>query len=230
MASEAQIQANRRNSQKSTGPRTEPGKAASSRNALKTGLYAQSLLIQGEDAEALDTLAREYAETCRPVGPREQVAVDSLVYADWLLRRMRLVETILWNGRIDRIREARGRDFDEDSAPGIAWSQLDANIDRIQRRLSALERSYHRALTDLQRLQANRPPDPEPAPTESLTSPIGFVSPSFVPPPIHDFPQPPSAPPAARISPMLGQITHFKPLQNPTGAEIRNINRAAGRI
>src|SRR5947199_58583 len=43
MATQAQIDANRRNSQKSTGPATDAGKLASSLNALKTGLYAESL-------------------------------------------------------------------------------------------------------------------------------------------------------------------------------------------
>jgi hypothetical protein len=37
MSTEAQINANRLNAQKSTGPRTPEGKAASSLNALKSG-------------------------------------------------------------------------------------------------------------------------------------------------------------------------------------------------
>jgi hypothetical protein len=40
MATPAQIEANRRNARKSTGPKTAAGKAASSRNALTHGLTA----------------------------------------------------------------------------------------------------------------------------------------------------------------------------------------------
>jgi hypothetical protein len=40
MATQAQILANRRNAQKSTGPRTEKGKAVVSQNAVKHGLLA----------------------------------------------------------------------------------------------------------------------------------------------------------------------------------------------
>ena len=40
MSSQAQIAANRANAQLSTGPRTEEGKAASSRNAYRHGLFA----------------------------------------------------------------------------------------------------------------------------------------------------------------------------------------------
>jgi hypothetical protein len=49
MATPAQIAANRANAQKSTGPRTAEGKAASRLNALKHGLDAESLIIPGED-------------------------------------------------------------------------------------------------------------------------------------------------------------------------------------
>jgi hypothetical protein len=58
MATEKQIAANRRNAQRSTGPRTAAGKSISSRNALRHGLS----LPQEMDAAtltALDELTRE---------------------------------------------------------------------------------------------------------------------------------------------------------------------------
>jgi len=51
MTSEAQIAANRRNAQKSTG-HTHRGRAFSSRNALKTGTYAKARIIKGEDSSS----------------------------------------------------------------------------------------------------------------------------------------------------------------------------------
>lgn len=48
MATEAQILANRRNAQKSTGPRTPQGKAAVSQNAVKHGLLARQDVINLE--------------------------------------------------------------------------------------------------------------------------------------------------------------------------------------
>src|SRR3954447_6231052 len=107
MATHAQIEANRRNSQKSTGPATDAGKLASSLNALKTGIYAESLLIQGESAEPLDALARQYQATCLPVGPREQAAVNTLIHSDWLLRRMRRIESLLWNEQVEKGQKAK---------------------------------------------------------------------------------------------------------------------------
>jgi hypothetical protein len=45
MATEAQINANRENAQKSTGPTSESGKSRVSLNAVKTGLTARIMLV-----------------------------------------------------------------------------------------------------------------------------------------------------------------------------------------
>ena len=49
MATQAQTNANRVNSQKSTGPKTAEGKAAVAQNALKHGLFGKLAVINGED-------------------------------------------------------------------------------------------------------------------------------------------------------------------------------------
>ena len=53
MSSAKQIAANRRNALRSTGPRTDEGRAKCRLNAVKHGLAAQALLLPGEDAETL---------------------------------------------------------------------------------------------------------------------------------------------------------------------------------
>jgi hypothetical protein len=51
MTSYRQIEANRRNALKSTGPKAEAGKQVSRRNALRHGLTAQTVISALEDAE-----------------------------------------------------------------------------------------------------------------------------------------------------------------------------------
>ena len=53
MSTQRQIEANRRNAAKSTGPRSVEGKAVSRMNALRTGIHAESTIIIPEDPAAL---------------------------------------------------------------------------------------------------------------------------------------------------------------------------------
>jgi hypothetical protein len=96
-ASPAQIAANRLNAQKSTGPRTATGKAASSRNARKHGHLARAVLV---NSHSLHESSREFKKVCadyytslKPVGPIEEMLVDRIVAAVWRLRRVRHAES-----------------------------------------------------------------------------------------------------------------------------------------
>jgi len=68
MASVAQIQANRLNAQKSTGPRTAVGKERASRNAVKHGLLAREAVIRGEDPEEFERYRQWMLESLAPAG------------------------------------------------------------------------------------------------------------------------------------------------------------------
>ena len=56
MATAAQIEANRRNAQKSTGPKTDEGKARVRRNAFKHGMTARTIMpvLPQEDPKELE--------------------------------------------------------------------------------------------------------------------------------------------------------------------------------
>lgn len=92
MTSDKQIQANRRNALKSTGPKTPEGKAAVRLNANKHGLRSQEVLLPGEDAEALKELDENLRAELEPVGELENLLVDGIIAAHWRLRRLRRVE------------------------------------------------------------------------------------------------------------------------------------------
>ncbi len=92
MTSEKQVQANRRNALKSTGPKTPEGKAAVRLNANKHSLRSQEVLLPGEDEEALKELDENLRAELQPVGELENQFVDGIVAAHWRLRRVRRVE------------------------------------------------------------------------------------------------------------------------------------------
>ena len=96
MATPAQINANRANAQKSTGPRSAEGKSASRFNALKHGIDAASIVIPGEDPADYDALAADYHRDLQPQSPSELFHVDSMLRADWQKRRLLRVEADLF--------------------------------------------------------------------------------------------------------------------------------------
>ena len=91
------LKANRRNSRKSTGPRTAEGRAASRMNAVKHGILSSEVVVRGlriqEHEEEFAALRERYWESLAPVGPAEEMLVDRIVTAQWRLRRALMAET-----------------------------------------------------------------------------------------------------------------------------------------
>jgi hypothetical protein len=88
MATAAQVAANRQNSQLSTGPTTEEGKAKVSKNAVKTGLTGQTVLLPSDDAELYATQLEVFREHYNPEGHLELERVQSIADAAWRLGRI----------------------------------------------------------------------------------------------------------------------------------------------
>ncbi|MHC4795738.1 MAG: hypothetical protein ACYTF1_03755, partial [Planctomycetota bacterium] len=78
--SEKQLQANRQNAKKSTGPKTPEGKARSSQNALKHGLLARQILINDDDpnekTEDFDQLLSDLVDELQPDGRIQSLCVQ----------------------------------------------------------------------------------------------------------------------------------------------------------
>src|SRR5580658_4179612 len=92
MISEKQLEANRRNAQHSTGPKTVEGKAHSSRNNLRHGLTGQISLLPTEDREAHDKFCNELIESFQPANPIERQFAQSIAEDNWRLNRIRAIE------------------------------------------------------------------------------------------------------------------------------------------
>jgi hypothetical protein len=96
MASVAQIQANRSNAQKSTGPRTAEGKATASRNAVKHGLLAEQVVIHGEDPEEFDLYREGMLAELAPMGGIETMLAERAVSLAWRLRRAERLQSAVF--------------------------------------------------------------------------------------------------------------------------------------
>jgi hypothetical protein len=107
MASAAQVAANRANAQASTGPRSEEGKARSAQNALKHGLCAERLLLDGEEPEAWEALRADYLARLAPHGEAEERLAERIAQLAFRRERGSVAEAAAWRGY------ARGGSIDD---------------------------------------------------------------------------------------------------------------------
>jgi len=212
MSSQRQIDANRRNAQKSTGPTSVTGKAVSSMNALKSGIHAKSLVLPSEKLADLEQLIDDYYQRHQPDSPEATFYLDEVIHCEWLLRRFRTAETQMWQY------QAQSAYADEQRYPlGKSATGHSTPFSKLQYRVDATRRAYHRALKALKELKAEAASAPAPVveppailnPERQTTSPqIGFVPPS----PSADLLQPPSAPSSPGRQP-LAVTTKYPPFR-----------------
>ena len=91
-----QIEANRRNALKSAGPKTEAGKQASRRNAVRHGLTAETVISALEDAGDYNTFEAAITADYDAQSVVERELVLRLASILWRLRRATTMETGLF--------------------------------------------------------------------------------------------------------------------------------------
>ena len=165
MATDRQITANRDNAKLSTGPRTEAGLAASSRNHTTHNLTAKGLIILPGLEDDFAQLQTGLLDSLQPDGQLQQVLFARILECSWNLQRCRLAEHQLYQScpRIDPL-------LDDVGSP---------TYDRIQKYARQYESSLHkslRVLADLQteaayRLQVSPITDDQPAPPNEEAPP-----------------------------------------------------------
>jgi hypothetical protein len=205
MISERQQDANRRNAAKSHGPITPEGRAAVRMNALKHGLTAAEIVLPTEDKLEFEQFQAAFEEECQPVGAIKQVLVEDLVAARWRMNRVRKMEPGFFTLRLQVMRRQIKEDFSNlDAQAHLALifrdDARDADtIGKLSRYEARFERSFYKALKELQRLQALRaelsdsgngtvsqdpvPPDPDPPPQPTTQASSPGTEPDFAPQP-----------------------------------------------
>ncbi len=122
MTTARQLEANRGNALKSTGPRTINGKQASRRNALRHGWTAETLIEPLEDPESYRAFEAAIVAEYLPQSPVEKELVHRLASLFWRLRRATSIETGLLRMQseiLQSFRSSRQKTIEGESA-GIA--------------------------------------------------------------------------------------------------------------
>jgi hypothetical protein len=107
MATRRQLEANRANAKRSTGPRSADGKAQSSKNSLAHGLTAQDIVIADEDPEQFERLRAGLQADFEPTSTK---LVERLAGLLWRLRRIPVLEGALLDARREET-STRAKDF-----------------------------------------------------------------------------------------------------------------------
>jgi len=182
MTTEVQISANRRNAQKSTGPRSRQGRAAVSQNAVKHGLLTRQDVITSERQADFDLYREQMFAELAPVSPVESMLAERIVTLSWRLKRVcriqnqtidalnanntsspltKLTQSLLFKNH-DRPLEDPSK-----SAPELALGRLAikdfANarvLDRLLMYERRIEHSLYKTLLEFQRLNLIRKLDP----------------------------------------------------------------------
>ena len=108
MTSLRQIEANRRNASKSTGPTTEEGKQRSRCNAVRHGLTAETVIGALEDAEDYQAFEAAITADYDAQSAVERELVLRLASLLWRLRRATTMETGLFEIQADHLSDLTG--------------------------------------------------------------------------------------------------------------------------
>jgi hypothetical protein len=92
MPTDRQIDANRSNALKSTGPRTAAGKARVAENLLKHGLVGRQIVLPSENAKEYNDFRAGMVKSLEPEGDLECLLADKIVADAWRLRRVPMLE------------------------------------------------------------------------------------------------------------------------------------------
>src|SRR5437879_8067259 len=181
MATIKQIEANRRNALKSTGPRSPEAKAAVRMNALRHGLRARTVVLPAENSEEFHQLCNDLETEWQPQSRTEHFYVDQMAISQWKLTRVEVAEKSIVSQEVS------------------AKTQIPL-LDKLWQCQGRLERSFARAQRELERLQNSRRPPVQPGEAVRAPQPASHA-PAASEPPVRKAPYVMSAPAAAAEAP-----------------------------
>jgi len=154
MSTAAQMFANRANALRSTGPRTEQGKSASSLNPLNHGLASKQLVLPHESREDYEALHAAFGLDYNPATETESELVRRMADAWWRLQRAYRVE----NSFLAKCMEEGGssRSSDEAMAGLFLDPKEQARMRLFMRYLASAERAWNKSLADFNQARRER--------------------------------------------------------------------------
>jgi hypothetical protein len=161
MASDRQIEANRANALKSTGPLSPETRAKSAQNSTRHGLLAQNNLLEGESKERFDLLLATMLEDLQPENGVESALIETLAVSRWRQMRVWALENATINKEIrNQVADSEEDDSTTRAATAIRTLCDQSNYLEIMSRYETrYDRQYLRTLDRLVRLRQKKNSD-----------------------------------------------------------------------
>ena len=149
-ASAAQMEANRKNAQRSTGPRTPEGKERSRANALKHGMTGEGVVLLDEDAAEVALRNDELESELRPSGRMGRIMVHRIAMISVRLERSERNEFATIARRIGRAEADYDAERADEVEKAFDWITADpaANARRLRETPEGIDRTI-RGLLEL---------------------------------------------------------------------------------
>ena len=154
MSSLRKIEANRRNAEKSTGPRSEAGKSRAAQNARQHGYTADVIVLSVEDKDIFNRMHQDLTDQYQPITVTEEQFLLEMTWARWRTHRIWNAESMhleraLENACVTQMAEPV-------NASGIAIGDEIDKLDKFARYEGRLTRQFNKAKQNLLEAQELR--------------------------------------------------------------------------
>lgn len=152
MTSQKQLEANRENAFKSTGPVGIEGKSRASKNALKHGILSKDLVVSGEKLSEYQAFRHNLIDTFQPEGTMEALLVEKIACLAWRQRRAIQTESSLFH-------KGLSNEWNRKSLESFFQGREGDCLQNLSRYEANIEKNFYRALHQLKELQKTRKED-----------------------------------------------------------------------
>jgi hypothetical protein len=242
MATALQLAANRRNAQKSTGPRTAEGKKAVRLNAVKHGMTAKVIVMPHESAPDYHEIRAALIEDYAPATSQELMLVDQVAAGYWRTIRARRFETAMFDNQLRTHKRVAGMDprpdpvKDDEGCAVILQAESSDSLRNYFRYDGAISRDYYRAIAALERAQAARRREEDRRERKArqqereLDRILNRPDPDTIAAPSNDPPVGSSGPPQPEINKQLRAVGFVSYLEPAAASESKHANGSGGPL
>ena len=219
MSSERKIRASRANGAKSRGPKTPESKARSSKNSLRHGLLARTVVLEDENLQSFTDLLIAVERDLDPQNEIERALAENVAISRWRLLRLLALERATLKIEMDK-HDPAGKDPCTRAALAFrALSDETHSLELLNRYEARIDRQFARSLNLLLKLRQGAKP--------AEGSKNDFCQTNLVPNPDTNIPLPPApesprdenSEPQAAIArkpraAIVGQVGNLRPIGN----------------